>query len=113
MANFISQNYFKFIGIFLGLALGFGIWLTVQAVAPNTVTDPTFGPSDDNVQLNLAIACSWNGWYCSSVNCEGDVDNGVDGWYNILDLYCDGYIPGPPEIKGRVTQAQRLQPTIR
>jgi len=40
-------------GIGAGIVLAFGIFLLVQAVAPGIVTNPTFGPTDDDVKANF------------------------------------------------------------
>jgi hypothetical protein len=40
-------------GIGTGFVLAFGIFLLVQAVTPGTVTNPTFGPTDDDVYTDF------------------------------------------------------------
>jgi len=50
----ISKGFFSGVGFGVGLVVILGLYFLVQAVAPGTVKNPTFGPTDDDVSLAKA-----------------------------------------------------------
>lgn len=81
--------------------LVFGVIIWVQAVAPGAITNPTFGPQDDDVKLNFQISCDWVGWYCgepyvsSNPPCAGWIslsDHSGWGQHTIPDMFCDNSV---------------------
>lgn len=93
--------------------MGFGVFFIAQAILkPGAVENPTFGPSSDDVELNLSVSCTWVGWYCSVASCTGNVVGG-EGYYFVPDIYCAGYValPLPPKL-GHVTEVIYRQQQI-
>lgn len=69
------------IGISVGIVLVIGIVLVVRAVAPGTVTNPTFGPSDDDVTFTIGVdsaSCYWTDWSCQPVCAANEVVTGIE-----------------------------------
>jgi hypothetical protein len=78
----------------LGFAIIFGIVVIAAAVAPGTILNPTFGPTDDDIAPPGKVACTWTGWYCGdpydyyNPNCRGH-NSDDNGDYDVVDAYCD------------------------
>ena len=54
----------------IGILLAMGGFIMVRAVAPNTTVNPTFGPINDDVQVNFGIACNWTGEQGKQMACD-------------------------------------------
>jgi len=86
----MKQNYIShFIGgvsLGIGVLLGIGIIYIAQAVDPGTIPNPTFGPNNQNVDIQTGIECSWTGEQPMQIGCNWGTTN-FCVWMNVT---CDG-----------------------
>jgi hypothetical protein len=69
-----------------GILLIFGVFFLAKAVAPGTVTNPVFGPNDDNVSISGGwdpATCYWGPSQCGPMTCgSGEVMVGMESQLN-------------------------------
>lgn len=87
-----TKKYTQYISLLFagfGVIVGLSLVILVRAVAPGTVSNPTFSPQDDDVESGVQrdlLSCYWTGWGCS-LSCNPDyfvAGFQTPTWYNDL-----------------------------
>lgn len=106
MFKYLTTKFIGGITIGIGIVLVLGVFIWVQAVDPGVVTNPTFGPQDDDVNFatevypqkicSIWVPFSWrdnmvvgDGWTAADCNSWRAAMGGTN--YGLYCLLEDGY----------------------
>lgn len=75
MMHLFQKGVIIGIGLAVGIVLVAGFYFVVRAVAPGSITNPAFGPLDDDVTLQITwdpADCVWTSDQCNQITCAQD-----------------------------------------